>query len=75
MRGGTPRSAAAGTAGPHRSETNPEAGGPGRRIHLELCPVCDAGDVDRTTVELLVRFSAGNGGRDRARTGGGASRR
>ncbi|UUU36843.1 DUF6300 family protein [Streptomyces sp. CA-210063] len=29
----------------------------GRPIHLELCPVCDTGDVDRPAASLLVQWS------------------
>ncbi|MFI9569273.1 DUF6300 family protein [Streptomyces rishiriensis] len=36
----------------------------GRPIHLELCAVCDTGDVGRPAAGLLVQLSASNGGHD-----------
>jgi hypothetical protein len=36
----------------------------GRPIHLELCPVCDTGDVDRPAAGLLVQGFANDGGHD-----------
>ncbi|MFI5823778.1 DUF6300 family protein [Streptomyces rishiriensis] len=36
----------------------------GRPIHLELCAVCDTGDVDRPAAGLLVQSFANNGGHD-----------
>ncbi|MFE7918156.1 DUF6300 family protein [Streptomyces sp. NPDC057398] len=39
----------------------------GRPIHLELCPVCDTGDVDRPAAGLLVQWFADGGGHDESR--------
>ncbi|MFD7606109.1 DUF6300 family protein [Streptomyces mirabilis] len=36
-------------------------------IHLELCPACDTGDVDRPAAVLLVRWFADVGGHDESR--------
>jgi hypothetical protein len=36
-------------------------------IHLELCPVCDTGDVDRPAAGLLVQWFADDGGHDESR--------
>ncbi|MGA5363911.1 DUF6300 family protein [Streptomyces purpurascens] len=44
----------------------------GRPIHLELCPVCDAGDVDPPDVGLLVQWFADAGGHDPGRVKEGA---
>lgn len=38
----------------------------GRPIHLELCPVCDTGDVDRPAAGLLVQWFADRCGHARA---------
>lgn len=40
----------------------------GRPIHLELCPSCDAGDVDRPAAGLFVQFFADGAGHDDSRT-------
>ncbi|MFI2429748.1 DUF6300 family protein [Streptomyces sp. NPDC018955] len=40
----------------------------GRPVHLELCPSCDAADVDRPAAGLLVQFFADGGGHDDSRT-------
>ncbi|WP_327320541.1 DUF6300 family protein [Streptomyces sp. NBC_01235] len=39
----------------------------GRPIHLELCPVCDTGDVNRPAAGLLVQRFANDGGHDESR--------
>ncbi|MET8168818.1 DUF6300 family protein [Streptomyces sp. NPDC005329] len=39
----------------------------GRPIHLELCPVCDTGDMDRPAAGLLVQWFADGGGHDESR--------
>ncbi|WP_432020920.1 DUF6300 family protein [Streptomyces sp. 1222.5] len=44
----------------------------GRPIHLELCPVCDTGDVDRPAAGLLVQWFANDGGHDVSRVQEGA---
>ncbi|MEU5636680.1 DUF6300 family protein [Streptomyces rishiriensis] len=36
----------------------------GRPINLELCAVCDTGDVDRPAADLLVQLFANSGGHD-----------
>ena len=38
-----------------------------RPIHLELCPVCDTGDVDRPAAGLPVQWFADRGGHDESR--------
>jgi hypothetical protein len=44
----------------------------GRPIHLELCPACDTGDVDRPAAGLLVQWFANDGGHDMSRVQEGA---
>ncbi|SEB30572.1 hypothetical protein SAMN04490357_0052 [Streptomyces misionensis] len=44
----------------------------GRPIHLELCPACDAGDVDRPAAGLFVQWFADGGGHDESRVQEGA---
>ncbi|MEW2404110.1 DUF6300 family protein [Streptomyces sp. NPDC046862] len=44
----------------------------GRPIQLELCPVCDTGDVDRPAAGLLVQWFANDGGHDVSRVQEGA---
>ncbi|MEU7384133.1 MULTISPECIES: DUF6300 family protein [unclassified Streptomyces] len=44
----------------------------GRPIHLELCPACDTGDVDRPAAGLLVQWFANDGGKDERRAKEGA---
>ncbi|WP_030574302.1 DUF6300 family protein [Streptomyces aureocirculatus] len=39
----------------------------GRPIHMELCPSCDSGDVNRPAAGLFVQFFADCGGHDPAR--------
>ncbi|MER6406224.1 DUF6300 family protein [Streptomyces viridosporus] len=39
----------------------------GRPLHLEPCPPCDAGDVDRPAAGLFVQFFADDGARDDSR--------
>ncbi|MEV0226760.1 DUF6300 family protein [Streptomyces sp. NPDC050704] len=46
------------------SEVAPQNDTHGRPIHLELCPVCDTGDVDRPAAGLLVQWFADDGGHD-----------
>jgi hypothetical protein len=45
----------------------PEDDEHGRPIHLELCPTCDAGDVNRPAAGLFVQFFADGGGHDNSR--------
>ncbi|MER6375912.1 DUF6300 family protein [Streptomyces mirabilis] len=44
----------------------------GRPIHLELCALCDTGDVDRPAAGVLVQFFADRGGHDMTRADEGA---
>ncbi|MET7816090.1 DUF6300 family protein [Streptomyces sp. NPDC005395] len=45
----------------------PENDEHGRPIHLELCPLCDAGDVNRPAAGLFVQFFADRGGHNDSR--------
>ncbi|MFD8262137.1 DUF6300 family protein [Streptomyces griseoluteus] len=49
------------------SDVAPQHDEHGRPIHLELCPVCDTGDVDRPAAGLLVQWFANDGGHDVSR--------
>src|SRR5690606_19890445 len=44
----------------------------GRLIHLELCPACDTGDVDRPAVGPFLLWFADGGGHDESRVKEGA---
>ncbi|MGV9693906.1 DUF6300 family protein [Streptomyces sp. NPDC003444] len=44
----------------------------GRSVHLELCAVCDTGDVDRPVADLLVQWFTDGGGKDTGRAPEGA---
>ncbi|GGS96954.1 DUF6300 family protein [Streptomyces violaceus] len=49
------------------SAVAPQTDKHGRPIHLELCPSCDTGDIDRPAAGLLIQFFADGGGRDETR--------
>lgn len=54
------------------SAVAPQDDAEGRPIHLELCPACDTGDIDRPAAGILVQFFADGGGRDETRAKEGA---
>jgi hypothetical protein len=39
----------------------------GRPIHLELCPRCDTGNIDRPAAGMLIQFFTDGGGHDDSR--------
>ncbi|MBX9420915.1 hypothetical protein K4902_00570 [Streptomyces lateritius] len=42
-------------------------------MHLELCPACDTGDIERTAAGNLLRWFTEGGGRDPSRAEEGAA--